>query len=220
MQKAIKAEYDAKTIGEVSVLTQAQINGLNSNSVRLRNDLVYVVPRQKVHSEKISVRGTERNSNKVFAFGCVYDPEAKTLTPVTVTTLSINGLRQRHYGFVENGPVKALAEQRDGLWRMKAGQGLDQISVFKNGGVTVHIDGTTATVEPINFAVVDRKPCHTIGMTENADGKYDFNHKKDGKDDVIEFQATDLNVYEEVFADTSSLGDLGEICDDFKKFAA
>lgn len=217
MKKGIKVEYDAKSVTGVATLTDSQLAGFtNSNSVRLRDDLVYFIPKQKAHGENITVRGRKMTSNKVFAFGCIYDKEANTLTPVSVTSLSINGLRQRHYGLVSAGPVKAEAEQREGLWRMK--DSLPQTSVFAKGGLNVHIEGKNAVVDPCYFTVIDRQNCHTIGMTEK-DGKYDFNTKEEGGKHYIEFQSTPLNVYQEELG-MPEIGNPADLCEDFGKFAA
>lgn len=80
-------------LGVADGLSDRQVTNLNigSNSVRLNKDLVYYIPKQKIHLEKWSDDTAANPALKVFAIGINADGEA-----TCVTSLSVNTLRARY----------------------------------------------------------------------------------------------------------------------------
>lgn len=201
MQKEqVKIEYSTESVQGISVFTTKQIESLTfaAGIVRLREDLVYVIPRQWIHNEKLTraFRGHEF-SKKVFLLGV--DPESGSVA--TVSTLSINSLQSSYYGDVEEWPnLKISAIFRNGVYR--APQGTSMHSVFDNGGVTfLDKDNHAYVAHEMAFKVGKR---HSVWVTElNNTGTpenpiWDMSTISDGDSKYLKLVQTTMNRFTEV----------------------
>lgn len=189
-----RVDFDTNAIAEpVAKLNDKQVANYQTTAQRLRSDLTYVVPKQWVHSEKVTVNGRESKSNKIFAIGVDSNGNA-----ITAVSLSVNGLRNRHYGKVKDNPaLKIKAEQRDGLWR--AVQGTSQESVFSQGALPMTVIGDTAYINR-NFAfkIVGRESCYGVNFTEQSAGKWNINHHTENGVEYVTLSSSTLNEYAEL----------------------
>lgn len=142
---SFKKEYDSTAIKGKATLTESQINSLTfSPSIRVREDLIYVIPEQWVFDEKLPQRFNGYDtSKKVFAFGINSAGEA-----VCATTLSISGLRFTHYGLVSDNknPLISALENTNKVFR--AISGTPTYSIFRDGKTFMpKVDGSNAYID-------------------------------------------------------------------------
>lgn len=196
----LRQDYDASSVVKGRAKTsdkQASNFTFGQNSNRLRADLIYVIPRQWAHIEKVNVRDVVRDSVKVYAVGVNQDGVA-----LMTTTLSLNGLTQRHYGdAADNLKVEAIKNEK-GLYRMSPG--VRQTSVFAKGTTPIKVvkdgdDNYAYIPRDFAFQVTDRGD-KLITTFSQVSGTNDWNidhYKEDGKE-LVKFSPATLNTYEEV----------------------
>jgi hypothetical protein len=196
-ETTIRTEYEPKDVLGVAELDENQVRNLsfNTQSSRLRKDLTYVIPAQKVHNENVQVNNETRKSLRVFCIGVNDKDEVQVRT-----SISINTLRQRHYGFVAEGKKLIPAEKnQEGLWRIQSG--IRQQSVFANGGLPLVIEGKLGLIKrPMAFRVLDRTEVYQPQFKETAAGSRKFNvvtFHEDGKD-YADMAKNPVNIYNEV----------------------
>lgn len=194
----VKIGFNPELVKNAAELTESQISSiLNQQSPRLRKDLIYVVPKQVVHVEQLpqAINGREF-SNRVFVLG--FNAEG---TLVEIVSLSINGLRQTHYGPTDN-PLRVEAEIRGGLHRIPRGA-VQQYSVFSVGSFPIHIQGKNALI-PRDFAfkVNGRVNCYTANFVQLEsgvnEGKWDMVVDSEGDKEYIRFSTQNFNDYVEI----------------------
>lgn len=192
---SIIREYDPEAINGVAEMTESQLRSIqNQNSARLRKDLTYVIAPQWVHNEKLAtaINGNDI-SKKIFAVGV--DAEG---TPVQIVSLSVNGLRQRHYGLVSANPtLKVVAEKNaDGLYRPV---GATTYSVFSEGALPIRINGKQAYISrPFAFKVNSRGQVFVVNEFKKVAKGYDMAHfTEDGKE-YLKLGYQTVNDYAEV----------------------
>jgi hypothetical protein len=100
----VRLDYNPALVQGVAELDDKQVNNYQTTAQRLRSDLTYVVPKQWIHSEDVTVNGQKRKSNKIFAIGVDASGNA-----ICVVTMSVNGLRARHYGKVKENPTLRIS---------------------------------------------------------------------------------------------------------------
>ena len=189
-----RIEYDKNAIQGISTLNDKQIAALNQQSQRLRNDLTYVVVPQFVHSEKLPqpINGNEF-SNRIFVIGVNAEGDA-----IQALTLSVNGLRARHYGVIKDNPNFKVSAIKNESGLMRAERGTTQFSVFANGALPIVTAGDKAYISrPFAFKVVGRDACYNVSFKQVKNG-YDMEtFNEDGKD-YVKFTPVTMNKYEEV----------------------
>lgn len=189
-----RIEFDKNALQGISTLNEKQIAALNQQSQRLRNDLTYVIVPQFVHSEKLPqpVNGNEF-SNRVFAIGVNAEGQA-----IQAVTLSVNGLRARHYGVIAENPNLRVSAVKNDAGLMRAERGTTQYSVFANGALPIVTAGDKAYISrPFAFKVTGRNACYNASFKQVKEG-YDMEtYNEDGKD-YIKFTPVTMNKYEEV----------------------
>ena len=192
---SIVKEFDSSLVGGVSQFEQNQIDNFNfQQSARLRQDLTYVVAPQWVHDEKLArpINGNDR-SRKIFAVGV--DANGN---PVQMVSLSVNGLRLRHYGKVNDNPtlkIKAAANEQ------KLFRAVDaiQTSVFKEGNLPIATSDKKAYIKrDFAFKVNDRYAVFVPdGFTKKGNG-YDMDHYQEDGKEYVKLGKQTVNEYSEV----------------------
>lgn len=193
-KKQCRVDFNPAAISGIAELNEKQVQNYQTTAQRLRSDLTYFVPKQWVHDEKVTVNGREQKSNKIFAIGC--DANGN---PITAVTLSVNGLRNRHYGKVKENPGLRIAaiQNEDKLWR--AAQGTQQESVFSQGALPLTVVGNKAYINrPFAFSIVGRNACYGVNFTEKTTGKWDINHHNEDGKEYVTLSSQTLNEYAEV----------------------
>lgn len=194
----VTKSYVNGSILGIATLTDTQIENLNRVSTRLSLDLIYVIPRQWVHSEKLNtpINGNDR-SNKVFAFGFTESGDLKE-----VVTLSINGLRDRHYGVIKDTPNLKLpvVKNDNGLWRLEPGT--SSFSVFSDGSsVPFKTEGNKVYVsEDFSFKVLSRNNCYAVTFQRTAPNAntWDIIHVTDDGNEIAKLSSRAYNDYVKV----------------------
>ena len=192
----ISVDYDKSSIKGISQLDDRAKQALTfGNSSRLRKDLTYFIPRQWVHDEEINTQDGKRISKKVFVLGITDDNQV-----ASVTTLSINGLRARHYGKVADNPNFYITchQNDDKLWRADENA---KESVYVDGNFQLHVEGDRAAVtKPQAFKVVDRADVYQLGFTQTApnSGKWNVNVAKVGEQVVADLAKATVNFYKAI----------------------
>lgn len=203
--KNFTVDYDESLVGDIATLSDSTIRSLeNSTSVRLRRDLTYVVIPQWVHDYTLKRPiGDAKVSKKVFVFGLNDKNEIEN-----VLTLSVNGLRQSHYGRVSDNPKLAIAsEVRDGLNRATSGTSMS--SVFKDGALPLRKnDAKQGYIDrPFAFKVIDRDEFFVTGQMKKVATGWDMpTETVDGKS-YIKIVPQTLNIYQEVYGVGSDLNE-------------
>lgn len=192
----ISVDYDKSSVRGISMLDdRAKQNLTYGNSSRLRKDLTYFIPRQWVHDEEITTSNGKQISKKVFVLGVTEDNQV-----ASVTTLSINGLRARHYGKVSENPnLRITCHQNDEhLWRADENA---RVGVFEDGNFQLSVEGDRAAVKkPQAFKVVDRADVYQLGFTQTAEGSGKWNvnvAQVDGKT-IADLAKATMNFYKAV----------------------
>lgn len=195
--KAIRLDFDPSNVGEVATLTDSQVRNFSQQSQRLRQDLTYVICPQWVHEEKIQPVNGYDKSNRIFALGV-----NEQGVPVMGVTLSVNGLRARHYGRIDQHPglkIEAVINQ-DGLKRI--GAGASQTNVFSSGALPIKVttDKRAYITRPFAFRVNGMGQCYTVAFTETSkgSGKWNVNTYNEGGKEYVEFRPQSYNDYVEV----------------------
>lgn len=189
-----RIEFDKKAVQGISTLNEKQIASLNQRSQLLRKDLTYVIVPQYVHSEKLPqpINGNEF-SNRIFAIGVNEAGDA-----VQAITLSINGLRARHYGMIAENPNLRVSAVKNDAGLMRAERGAQIFSVFETGSLPIVTAGEKAYISrPFAFKVTGRGQCYNVSFKETKNG-YDMEtFQEDGKS-YVKFTPVTLNKYAEV----------------------
>ena len=189
-----RVDYNPQAISGIAELNDKQVESYQTTAQRLRSDLIYFVPKQWVHDENVKVNGVDHKSNKIFAIGVDKDGNA-----ITAVTLSVNGLRNRHYGKIKENPnlmIKAF-QNDDKLWRAVAGT--TQEPVFVQGALPLTVIGKKAYINrPFAFSITGRHQCFGVNFTESAPGKWNINHHTVGTDEYVTLTSQTLNEYSEV----------------------
>lgn len=187
-----------------AVLNSKQANALSFGQgvARLSPDLIYVIPKQWVHSRKLNapINGVT-HSNSIYAFG--FDKGGNL---VEVQELSTSTLTVRHYGSTDYDAPRIIAERNaNNLWRVKTGQG--HVNGVVNNGmvpfITVPIDDNNSNAYvPKNIALKlnKRGEFYVLGFESVSNG-FDVKHVEDNGEDVVKFDTRALNIYDQVDAD-------------------
>lgn len=194
----------SKVEDKKAVLNSKQANALafGQSVARLSPDLIYVVPKQWVHSRKLNapINGVT-HSLCVYVFG--FDKGGNL---VELQELSTSSLTARHYGSTDNDAPRIIAERNDSnLWRVRTGQGHVN-GVVNNGAVpfiTIPIDGNNSNAyvpKNITLKLNRRGEFYVLGFESVANG-YDVKHVEDNGEDVVKFDTRALNIYDQVDAD-------------------
>lgn len=192
----VRLDYNPALVQGIAELDDKQVQNYQTTAQRLRSDLTYVVPQQWVHSEDVVVNGVNRKSNKVFAIGVDAHGNA-----ICVVTLSVNGLRARHYGKVKENPTLRISavQNEDKLWRAAAGT--SQEPVFAQGALPLTVKGKKAYINR-NFAfnITGRHQCYGVNFTETAanSGKYNIDHQNIDGAEYVKLSQQTLNEYSEI----------------------
>lgn len=192
MQKSpykIIIEYDPKNIRDVSEINESFLNKIISwNHPRLRTDLIYYIPRQKVHDEEWNILGKQMKGPKVFCFGLqVTDENVSHFERCTISTLTFRTLCSKHYGIVQD-----LHSTPD-LLNLPMPQ-----TCFRDGDIQTHFEGGACIVDPIAFKVVRRNSVWTVGEDSSI---------------IVIREANEYQMLP-IFP----MVDFGEICSDFQHF--
>lgn len=196
-------DFDEKSVKGKAQLTDKQVESFNyGNSQRLRKDLVYVVPKQWIHSEEMMVQGVTRLSPKVFCVGYSADGTAQV-----VTSVSINTLRARHLGKVADGILEIQLKKNDaGL--LRAAEKQQQFPVMVSGNLPLQVEGNGAFVKrDFAFKVNDRYPVFNFKFKETAKGSGKWNILAKEGTAIADLDTPTVNEYEEtgIVSDDTSL---------------
>ena len=192
----VRLDYNPELVQGVAELDDKQVNNYQTTAQRLRSDLTYVVPKQWIHSEDVTVNGQKRKSNKIFAIGVDASGNA-----ICVVTMSVNGLRARHYGKVKENPTLRISavQNEDKLWRCAPGTA--QEPVFAQGALPLTVTGKKAYINR-NFAfnITGRHSCYGVNFTETApnSGKYNIDRQTIDGADFVKLTSQTLNEYTEI----------------------
>lgn len=196
-------DFDEKSIKGKAVLTEKQITSLNyGNSQRLRKDLVYVVPKQWIHSEEMVINDVTHLSPKVFCVG--YDDKG---TAQVVTSISVNTLRARHLGKVSDG-ILEIHLKKDDKGLLRAAEKQQQYPVMVSGNLPLKVEGKEAyTTRDFAFKVNDRYPVFNFKFAETAKGSGKWNVLAKEGTSIADLDTPTVNEYEEtgVVSDDTSL---------------
>ena len=214
VQKSIRLDFDPSKVGEIATFTDTQLRNLNSQSQRLRQDLVYVICPQWVHVEKLAtpVNGYD-TSNRIFALGV-----NEQGVPVAGVTLSVNGLRATHYGVIKDNPGMKIeaAPNTQGLMRAVGGS---QTRVFSLGALPIKTtaDKRAYITRPFAFRIAGNNECYAVSFTETAkgSGKWNIDTVNVGGTDYVKFRPQRYNDYQEV--DNVPVVSFDFVPDKFKK---
>lgn len=196
-------DFDEKSVKGKAQLTDKQVESFKyGNSQRLRKDLVYVVPKQWIHSEEMEVNGVKRLSPKVFCVG--YDADG---TAQVVTSISVNTLRARHLGKVADG-ILEIQLKKDDKGLLRAAERQQQYPVMVSGNLPLKVDGKEAyTTRDFAFKVNDRYPVFNFKFAETSKGSGKWNVLAKEGTSIADLDTPTVNEYEEtgIVSDDTSL---------------
>ena len=206
-KQQVRIDFDVTTVLGLAEFSDKQLANLEYvGATRLNSDLIYVIPRQWIHSSKLKrpINGKE-TSNKVYVLG--FNAEGQM---VTVLTIALNSLTQQFYGLVKDGPlVISAVKNGDSLYRAIAGT--SQTSVWLKGGLPLRVQNKNVYISrDIAFKLSSRESVYT-GKFKQVSNGWDMLVKHTSDDVIIDLGVQTMNLLEEVSAIPSySLDQLGE----------
>lgn len=207
----VRIEFDAGSLRGKAEFSAKQLTNLEyTGSIRLRPDLIYVIPRQWVHKAQLlrTINGKD-TSNKVFIIGFNKDRQVET-----VFTMALNGLTQQFYGLLEDFPTLLISavKNADNLYRAVAGT--SQTSVWLKGGLPIRTKGSNAYIPyDVAFSLSGRKSVWCGKFKEESPGRWNMLTKYVNDDLFLDLGIQSMNLYtaEELPEYTlESLGDAAE----------
>lgn len=193
-KRQVRIEFNAAALHGKAEFNAKQLANLEyTGAIRLNPDLLYVIPKQWVHSENLlrPINGKDK-SNKVFVLGF------KDEHLETVFSLALNGLNQQFYGTVRENPKMLISAVQNGDNLYRAIAGTSQISVWTKGGLPVYVQGSNAYIPyDVAFRLVGREAVWTgkFKETKTGSGKWNMLVKTIDGDTFLDLGIQSMNMY-------------------------